>query len=136
MENDNYMDGKQTRNELLLGIVPFVLLFLAGNLLIQQKLAYTLGLLLGVAVAAFMTFHMYSTLERAMLYDQDTAKKKIKFASMFRMFFMIVALVIAVLMPKYFSVLGVLFGILSLKFSAYLQPLTHKLINKFRNKGR
>lgn len=136
MENETYLNERQTRNELLTGIGLFTAVFLLGDLFAENKLAYTLGLLLGAVVAVFMVLHMYSTLERVLLYDQDTAKKKMKFASMFRMFFMIVALVVAALVPKYFSVLGVLLGILSLKFSAYVQPLTHKVFLKFIIKGR
>ena len=46
------------------------------------------------------------------------------------------SVVAALLLPKWFSIFGVALGVLSLKFSAYLQPLTHKVLQNFINKGR
>ena len=79
---------------------------------------------------------MYSSLQKAVLYDKENARKKIQIGSLIRMVFMIIALVVAVILPQYISFIGVALGILSLKFSAYLQPLTHKVLKKIRNKGR
>lgn len=136
MQEDNYLTGRQTRKELWVGIVLFVLIFMLGNLLVQNKLAYTLGLLLGGGVATGMVAHMYGTLERALLFDEETVKKKVRTGSVIRMLFMVGALVLPVFFPDYLSVAGVFFGILSLKFSAYVQPLTHKVFLKFIIKGR
>ncbi len=136
MQEDNYLTGRQTRKELWIGVVLFVLVFMLGNLLAENKLAYTLGLLLGGGVAIGLVGHMHSSIERALLYDEETAKKKVKLSSVLRMFIMAAALAVAALLPEYFSVLGAFLGILSLKFSAYLQPLTHKVFLKFIIKGR
>ena len=136
MQEDNYLTGRQTRTELWSGVVVFVLIFLLGNLLAENKLAYTLGLLLGGGIAIGLVGHMHGSIERALLYDEETAKKKVKLGSLLRMLVMAVGLAVAALLPEYFSVAGVFFGILSLKFSAYLQPLTHKVIQKIFNKGR
>ena len=136
MLKDDDRTGRQTRNELWIGIVVFVALFMLGNLLTEKKLPYTSGLLLGGGVAVGMVGHMYGSIERALLYEEETAKKKIRFGSILRMVVMAVALATAVLLPEYLSVLGVFFGIISLKFSAYVQPLTHKVFLKFIFKGR
>ena len=82
MQEDNYRTGRQTRLELWIGIVLFVLLFLLGNLLAERKLAYTLGLMLGGGVAVGLVGHMHNSIERALLYDEETAKKKVKHGSM------------------------------------------------------
>ena len=129
-------EEKQTLWELIIGTIVCVLLFMLGNLLVKNQFAYTIGLILGGAVAIGMSFHMYSSLQKAVLYDRETAGKKIKIGSLIRMAFMLIALVLSVILPQYISLLGVAFGILSLKFSAYLQPLTHKVLKKFINKGR
>ena len=129
-------EGKQTLSDLIVGTLFFVLLFLLGNFIVENHLAYTLGLLLGGAVSIGMSFHMYSSLLQAILYDKETAEKKVKIGSLIRMIFMMIALIISVVLPQYVSLVGVAFGILSLKFSAYLQPLTHKVLKKIRNKGR
>ena len=129
-------EEKQTLWELIIGTIVCVLLFMLGNLLVKNQFAYTIGLILGGAVAIGMSFHMYSSLQKAVLYDRETAGKKIKIGSLIRMAFMLIVLVLSVILPQYISLLGVAFGILSLKFSAYLQPLTHKVLKKIRNKGR
>ena len=60
---------KQTLRDLIVGTLFFVLLFLLGNFIIENHLAYTLGLLLGGVVSIGMSFHMYSSLQKAILYD-------------------------------------------------------------------
>lgn len=129
-------EEKQTLYELLAGIVFFVLLYQLGNLFVTGHLPYTLGILLGGAVAFLMSGHMYHSLSQALLFEKEAAEKKVKLSSFVRMLFMVAALLVAVLLPDYFSVIAVVLGILSLKFSAYLLPLTHKVFNKFIHKGR
>lgn len=129
-------ETKQTLYELIAGIVLFLILFLLGNILVSNRIAYTLGLLLGGIIAGVMSAHMYRALEQAMLYDEDTAAKKVQKGSILRVLFMIAGLVAAMLLPRWISIVGVALGMLSLKFSAYLQPLTHKVLQNFINKGR
>lgn len=129
-------EEKQTLYELLTGIVVCLVLLLVVNLLVTDRLSWTLGLLLGGTIALIMTVHMYHSLQQATLYDEETATKKVKKSSLLRMFFMVAGLIAAVVLPDVFSMLAVVLGVLSLKFSAYLQPLTHKVIQNFLNKGR
>ena len=129
-------EEKLTLYELLAGIVFFLLLFMLGNFLLPEKLPYTTGVLLGGLIAVVMVCHMYSSLQKASLFDEETASKKVKISSLFRMLFMLAGLVAAIIVSEYISFIGMALGILSLKFSAYLQPLTHKVISKFINKGR
>ena len=127
---------KQTLWDLVIGILFFVLIFMIGNLLVENHFAYTLGLILGGANSIGMTIHMYSSLQKAVLYDSENAQKKVQKGSLIRMVSMIFVLAVSAILPQYVSFLGVAFGILSLKFSAYLQPLTHRVLKKIRNKGR
>ena len=129
-------EGKTMLYELFSGIAVFAVVELFGNLFIKRRLPYSLGVLLGVLIAVFMAFHMYMTLGKAMLFEAEAAAKTIKRGSFLRMVVMIGGMILAVFLPEYFSLLGVLLGILTLKFAAYLQPLTHKLINKILSKGR
>ena len=122
--------------ELLAGIVFFFLLFLLGNIFASNRTAYTLGLLMGCIIAGIMSMHMYHALEQAMLYDEETAAKKVQKGTMLRFLLMIAGLAAALVFPEWISVIGVALGVLSLKFSAYLQPLTHKVLQNFINKGR
>lgn len=129
-------EEKQTLCELIIGTFFCVLLFMFGNLVVENHIAYTLGLILGGAVSVGMSFHMYSSLQKAVLYDSENARKKMQISSLIRMIFIVIALVVSVILPQYISLIGVALGILSLKFSAYLQPLTHKVLQNFINKGR
>jgi len=129
-------ETKQTMYELIAGIALCFLVFLLGNIFVSNWIAYTLGLLIGCIIAGIMSVHMQHSLEQAMLYDEETAAKKVQKGTMLRFVFMIAGLVAALLLPQWISIIGVALGVLSLKFSAYLQPLTHKFFNKFINKGR
>ena len=129
-------ETKQTLYELLAGVVLCFLLFLLGNIFVSNRLAYTLGLLLGNTIAGVMSVHMYRSLEQAMLYDEKTAAKKVQKGTVLRYVILLAGLAAALLLPEYISIIGVALGVLSLKFSAYLQPLTHKVIKNFINKGR
>ena len=129
-------ETKQTLYELMAGIALFFLVFLIGNIFASNRTAYTLGLLIGCLIACGMSRHMYHSLEQATLYDAETAAKKMQKGTILRFFFMLVGLAAALLLPEWISVIGVALGVLSLKFSAYLQPLTHKVIQNFINKGR
>lgn len=132
MENE----GKITLYELLAGIIVCFVVCLLGNLLAANKLTYTLGLTFGSVISFLLCLHMYSSLNRAMLYDQKTAAKKLKLAAMLRMLLMFLGLLAAVVLSKWISAIGTLLGLLCLKFSAYLQPLTHKFFYKIIRKGR
>ena len=129
-------EEKRTLYELLAGIVVCLILFLPGNFFVSNHLAYTLGIILGGVIAGFMSTHMYSALQRAMLYDEDTASKKVQKGTFVRLLLMMAGLVAALVFPEWISIVGVALGVLSLKFSAYLQPLTHKFLEKFIDKGR
>jgi len=129
-------ETKQTMYELIAGIALCFLVFLLGNIFVSNWIAYTLGLLIGCIIAGIMSVHMQHSLEQAMLYDEETAAKKVQKGTMLRFVFMIAGLVAALLLPQWISIIGVALGVLSLKFSAYLQPLTHKVLKKFINKGR
>ena len=129
-------DTKQTLYELIIGVVLCGILFLIGNIFASNRIAYTLGLLIGCMIAGVMSAHMHHSLEQAMLYDAETAAKKVQKGTLFRFFLMVAALAVALIFPQWVSIIGVALGVLSLKFSAYLQPLTHKVLKKFINKGR
>lgn len=129
-------DTKQTLYELIIGIILCGILFLIGNIFVSNRIAYTLGLLLGCIVAGVMSVHMHHSLEQAMLYDTENATKKVQKGTALRFLLMVAALVAALLLPQWISVIGVALGVFSLKFSAYLQPLTHKVLQNFINKGR
>lgn len=123
-------DGKKTFQELLIGIALFAILFFIPGLIMKvDKLAYYLGLGLGILVAVLMTISMYTTIEKSLNMDQKSAMNYTKRNAIFRLLLIIVVLVAAVYINS-INVFSVVLGVLSLKLSAYLQPLTHKLFSK------
>ncbi len=131
--------GKRTALDLMAGIVLYDILAIAAGGILRNffnfnYFAYAMGTLLGMAVALFMTFHMYHVLERAILCDKKRAKTKTKLGALLRMFVMVAALIAGALLPEYFSVIGVFIGIFALKIAALTQPLIDRFFSKFVKK--
>lgn len=94
-----------------------------------------LGFALGVLVMICFSIHMYMQIEGSYgLGESGAIKRNMK------MFFIRAVVVLAVVILIYFTgfcdAIGFVCGMISLKVAAYLQPFTHKLINKKFNKGR
>lgn len=128
-------EGKRTFFELLVGIIIFAgLCLIPGIFLKSIQTSYYCGLFVGTGLAVGMVMDMYYSLRKSLLMEADHAKSYVQKKAGFRMFLYIAVLFLTVKIP-YLHILGVLLGALTLKFSAYLQPLTHKLLVKI-NKGR
>ncbi|MBP5249490.1 MAG: hypothetical protein J6Z46_05740 [Lachnospiraceae bacterium] len=134
--------GRRTLFELMAGIVLLDLIALIGNIFIKNgnafvknRLAYTLGIILGMTVALLMALHMYKTLEKAILCDKERAKSKTRLAAFLRMLMMVASLAAAALFPDYISIIALMIGILAMKASALMQPLTDKFVLKILSKG-
>lgn len=125
-------DGKQTLSELVVGTIVWACLFaIGGVLLTSNKLSYLLGMLLGTVVAVIMAISMYRSLEKSIDMESGAAVGYTNRKVLYRVLLLIAAVAVSILASKYISFYGVIIGILCLKLSAYVQPLTHKLL---RNK--
>lgn len=119
---------------LVLGIIIYgFLLQITGVWLVEDKFHYSTGLWIGIACALFMAIHMAISIEDAVsIGTEDGAKKKTIASAMFRY-----VIVLAVLLLMSYFHLGMIppafFGVLGLKFSAYAQPLFHRLSKKDHN---
>ncbi len=115
--------AKKTLKNLLLGIAAFgmieecLLLFLCKN-----RLAVTLGLLLGVWTAMVNSVYIYRSLLRVLEMDEKNSVKAMRIPVMVRYCFMGIVITIALQYPQIFSPIGVILGLLSMKLSAYIQP--------------
>ena len=123
-------EGKQTFMELLVGIVLFgVLLILPGLFWTTNKTAYYIGLAVGIIVSIFLAYDMYSSIVKGLAKDEKAANSYFQKKVIIRLAIVIVVFFIAAY-SKRISLLSVLFGALTLKFSAFTQPLTHKYLVK------
>lgn len=122
--------------ELILGILVYgIAVELIGVWFVSDKVRYTSGLLIGIALACGMAINMAIVLEDAVsTLGANHAQAKIIVKSVLR--YVVVVIVFVVMM--YFD-LGNLFtafiGVMGLKVAAYLQPLTHKTISRLQGRG-
>ena len=113
-------------HDLYVGIMLFSLMILAaGMIFVEGKLAFALGVFLGGGGACAVSFHMYRSLDVALELPKDAAVKYIRKRTGIRMLFMGILVGISCVFSEYLNVCGVVFGLLTLKFSAYLQPVIH-----------
>lgn len=121
---------ERTVLELLLGILVFGILFeLPGIWWAKEKAAYSVGILCGVLIAGVLTIHMARSLDAALDWDAEHAKRSVRSSAILRYFGVAAALALF----AWFQVgnlLACFLGIMTLKAAAYTQPLMHKLLNR------
>ena len=128
------MKKNETLIELLIGIVIIGIIIQIGCLIISKNYLYdAIGLWAGVGICCFSAIHMNRSIEDAMDIGESGAVKYIRKQYVIRMF--IVILVIgSVIYFQLGNYVTLLIGVFPLKLSAYLQPITHKIMIKY-NKG-
>lgn len=130
-------NASETIRDMAVGLAACAVVIAAAGCIFMRAQWYqwVLGVLLGACVAGLMLRHLYVAVDRALDMDGEHASKYMKKSATLRLLMAAVALAIGAFLPAFFHVFGVFFGLLCLKFTAYLQPLTHKVL-KFLSKGR
>lgn len=116
--------------DLLLGeIIYFVLGEIIILLVAPDKWGFFFGFLIGTLLAIGILIHMTLSVEDSVsMYEEEAFKHTrknhvLRILIVLIVFFLIIFLDIA-------NILAVLIGVMSLKVAAYIQPITHKLIQK------
>ena len=121
---------KRTLTELLAGIVLFGVVFeIIGLIFVKDRLSHSIGMLIGVLIALGMAVHMAFSLNDALDWDEEQAKRAIWKSYMLRY----TAVAISMGLVAYFKIgdlISCFCGIMSLKAAAYLQPHLHRFCNK------
>lgn len=113
---------KETLTGFGIGIgIYAALVEVVGIFFSEDILFYTLGLLFGVMVAVLLIIHMTKTLDKGLDLPQEQATKYIRKQSFLRLFIMLVALIIGIVIP-YFNFITVILGLLGLKIGALMAP--------------
>ena len=135
---ENSLDESQlTLYELVIGIVMFsVLELIIGVFFINKIICFILGIIIGTIAAIVIVKHMHSTIDRAIEAGEEAAEKIVRNGALLRILGIFTILFIVVYLHKYINVYAVFISMLNLKFSAYIQPLTNKLISCRYLKGR
>lgn len=111
---------------ILCQIVGAVLL---GFVFEGSQLIYALSLWLGILMSLISTIHMYKSLDKALDFDEGTAKKKIYASYVFR--YLILVVIFAVIcITDVLNPLICFMGYMMLKVGALIQPQTHKIYNR------
>ena len=120
----------ETLKEMLVGILFWGILGQAVPIwFITDKANYSIGLWIGVLLAAGCAIHMYKTLENALSLDEKGAQKTSVTGSAVR--YMVILIIMGLLMITEFgNPLAAFLGIMGLKAAAYLQPFIHRLFKK------
>lgn len=116
---------------LLAGILVFGLLAqIAFVWFVPDRLKYTVGLWIGVAAAVFMAIHMAVVIADV---TDFTTEKQAKAKTILHAILRYGVVAVAFGLMAYFDVgyiLAALLGVISLKISAYLQPLLQKKLRR------
>ncbi len=117
--------------ELIVGIMIYgVLIQMAGVWFVTDKLRYSTGLWIGIFMAVGMIIHMAVAIEDSInLVLEHKARGKMIVQSLLR-YVVVVLIFFLVVYFKLGNLLTLFIGVMGLKAGAYLQPLTHKAIEK------
>ena len=119
----------RTLLEMHTGMLCFGLICqIVGSFFASDQGLYAGSLWFGIAFAMVGSIHMARTLDRALACG-DGAAKVITRGYVFR-YIMIIVIMGIIAVTKVLNVLVVFLGYMSLKVTAYLQPITHKLCNR------
>ena len=127
--------------ELLIGECIY---FVAGLLIIltvtgfffrERMLSWTLGFSEGALIAVAIMLHMAVSVENSVSMLEEEALKHTRINYIIRIALVVVAFLLIVFF-KLGDIGAALFGLMALKVSAYLQPFTHKIYQKFISEGR
>lgn len=127
----------ETLFDLIFGCIVYSIVFEAiGLLVVKNKGSYSLGLLLGTAVAIGLSVSMYKSLNNCLVMTEHQARRNMVFSTLLRAVVILLAAWIG-MRSGYFSFPGIIIGILGLKISAYFHAYTNVYITKkLYKKGR
>lgn len=127
----------ETLLDLITGCLVYSMFFeVIGLIVVSNKLSWTLGLLLGTAVAVIMSISMHRGIASCLCMEPAAARRTMTIQSILRLLLMFGAALVGIRTP-WFSFPAVITGILGLKVSAHLHVYTNIYITKkLKRKGR
>lgn len=102
---------------------------IVGAFVVAKQGLYAGSLWFGILLALVSTLHMYRSLDRALDFDEKSATKLIYRSYVIR-YVAVAVIFFLVMITEVMNPLVVFLAYMSLKVTAYLQPITHKLCNK------
>ena len=102
-----------------------ILAEVVGVILVQEKLAFSIGLWLGIFLQFGITWMMQRDCERAVEMSEEQAEKYIRGRSFLRSLFWFLVMAAAINI-NVISCIGVFFGLFALKVAALLSPVVFR----------
>ena len=116
----------RTGLSLWIGMVLFgIVAEIVGLILVQEKIAFSIGLWLGVLLQFAITWMMQRDCERAVEMEAEQAEKYIRGRSFLRSLFWFLVMAAAINL-NVISCIGVFFGLFALKVAALLSPVVFR----------
>lgn len=117
--------------ELIVNIILYGLLVqVIGVWFVADKLRYSTGLWLGIAVAAGMAVHMAVVIRDSVdLMAEKQIRRRVVLFSLLRYVIVVLAFA-AVLFFRLGNPVVMFIGVMGLKAAAYVQPFTHRILSK------
>jgi hypothetical protein len=129
------MKKNETLIELLIGILVIGIIIQIACLIASNNYLFdAVGLWSGVGICCFSAIHMYRSIEDAVDLGESGAIKYVRKKYAVRMLIVII-IVGSVIYFQLGNYVTLLIGVFPLKLSAYLQPITHKLVKKIKKGG-
>jgi len=120
----------RTLLELLAGILVCSIVCQSVALLLPfDRLKSAIGLWLGVILALFSAVHMWRSLNKAFMCDEKSAARLMAGGYLIR-YLIVAAFLVFLFFSKIGYILAGFAGVMTLKMSAFLQPVTHKFFNR------
>lgn len=128
------MKKETTLFELLIGIIlSSVVTQIIVAIILKDYLYNAIGLWSGTAIACFMAIHMKRSIEDVLDLGEEGGVKHMRSTYMVRMTIVAIAMGVVICF-NLGNPITMLFGALTLKVAAYLQPHMHKLFQRFENR--
>lgn len=117
----------RTLFELETGILIFGMICQICVLPFKDRVSYSIGLWTGIFTAVFSAWHMWRSLDRGLDLGEKGAVSYLSRQNIIRYLVIVIILVITAVTPKGGNPVAAFIGVMGLKVSAYMQPLTKKI---------
>lgn len=116
--------------DLMVGIFVFsIICECSGIWFVQGKAAYSFGIIIGFLLAEVSVWQMANSIDKAMYMGEHGATKIVRSHSIIR-YGMTLLIFVVILITNIANPFAAFASLMGIKVAAYLQPLTHKLLNK------
>lgn len=115
--------------------IYFIIFEIIGLIFVENRLSYSLGLLIGCGTGAFLIWNMFVSIDHALDLNPQEAEKFTKKRSFIRGLVMLVVAFLGIRLP-HISFTAIVIGMLGLKIAAFLQPYTNLYITKLIQEGK